>query len=100
MQCGVDRVALPGRGLLRVPQEGPRVDGQFEQVMQPLEAGAVAQPHPGLAEPARREAVAVGQANVIALEPAQKDAQTIEFNVALKPDEERVITYRVRYEWR
>lgn len=30
----------------------------------------------------------------------KKDAQTIEFNVPLKADEERVITYRVRYEWK
>jgi hypothetical protein len=30
----------------------------------------------------------------------KKDAQTIEFNVPLKPDEERIITYRVRYEWK
>jgi hypothetical protein len=30
----------------------------------------------------------------------KKDAQTIEFNVPLKPDEERAVTYRVRYDWR
>ena len=30
----------------------------------------------------------------------KKDAQTIEFNVTLQPDEERAITYRVRYEWK
>lgn len=30
----------------------------------------------------------------------RKDAQTIEFNVAVPPDTEKVITYRVRYEWR
>lgn len=30
----------------------------------------------------------------------KKDAQTIEFNVRLKPDEERTVTYRVRYDWR
>jgi hypothetical protein len=30
----------------------------------------------------------------------KKDAQTIEFRVPLKPDEERSITYRVRYDWR
>jgi hypothetical protein len=30
----------------------------------------------------------------------KKDAQTIEFRVPLKPDEERTITYRVRYDWR
>ena len=34
------------------------------------------------------------------LEFVKKDAQTIEFNAPLKPDEERVITYRVRYEWK
>jgi hypothetical protein len=45
--------------------------------MQPFKPGAVAQPHPGLAEPAR-EAVTVGQANVLVLEPAQERAQTIE----------------------
>ena len=28
----------------------------------------------------------------------KKDASTIEFLIALKPDEERVVTYRVRYE--
>ena len=78
VQRRVDRVALPGRGLLRIPQEGRRREGQLEQVMQPLEPGAVAQPHPGLAEAARREAVAVGQANVLVVEPAQEAAQTIE----------------------
>lgn len=31
---------------------------------------------------------------------AKKDAQTIEFTVPLKPDEERKVTYRVRYDWR
>ena len=30
----------------------------------------------------------------------KKDAQTIEFRVPLKPDEERKVTYRVRYEWK
>jgi hypothetical protein len=30
----------------------------------------------------------------------KKDAQTIEFRVPLKPDEERSVTYRVRYDWR
>jgi len=30
----------------------------------------------------------------------KKDASTIEFMVPLKPDEERTMTYRVRYEWR
>ncbi len=30
----------------------------------------------------------------------KKDASTIEFLVPLKPDEERSVTYKVRYEWR
>ena len=30
----------------------------------------------------------------------KKDAQTIEFEVAVPPDAEKVVTYRVRYEWR
>lgn len=30
----------------------------------------------------------------------KKDAQTIEFYIPVKPDEERSVTYRVRYEWR
>ena len=30
----------------------------------------------------------------------KKDAQTIEFNVRVAPDQEKVITYRVRYDWR
>lgn len=30
----------------------------------------------------------------------KKDAQTIEFNVPLKADEERTVSYRVRYDWR
>ena len=30
----------------------------------------------------------------------RKDASTIEFMVPLKPDEERSVTYRVRYEWK
>ncbi len=30
----------------------------------------------------------------------KKDAQTIEFNVNVPPDAEKVITYRVRYEWK
>ncbi|QYM77923.1 DUF4139 domain-containing protein [Horticoccus luteus] len=29
----------------------------------------------------------------------KKDANTIEFTVPVKPDEERTVTYRVRYEW-
>lgn len=29
----------------------------------------------------------------------KKDANTIEFHVPVKPDEERVVTYRVRYQW-
>jgi hypothetical protein len=31
---------------------------------------------------------------------AKKDAQTIEFNVVVPADTEKVITYRARYEWR
>ena len=31
---------------------------------------------------------------------AKKDAQTIEFNLSVPPDTERVITYRVRYDWK
>ena len=30
----------------------------------------------------------------------KKDAQTIEFNVTVPPDAEKVVTYRVRYEWK
>lgn len=30
----------------------------------------------------------------------KKDASTIDFKVTLKPDEERTVTYRVRYEWK
>ena len=30
----------------------------------------------------------------------KKDAQTIEFRVPLKPNEERTMTYRVRYDWK
>ena len=30
----------------------------------------------------------------------KKDAQTVEFNVSVPPDAEKVVTYRVRYEWR
>jgi hypothetical protein len=30
---------------------------------------------------------------------AKTDAQTIEFRIPLKPDEERVITYTVHYSW-
>jgi len=30
----------------------------------------------------------------------KRDAQTIEFRIPLRPDEERVVTYRVRYDWR
>ncbi|MDO8540518.1 MAG: hypothetical protein Q7S40_08805 [Opitutaceae bacterium] len=30
----------------------------------------------------------------------KKDAQTIEFEIPVKPDEERIVTYRVRYDWR
>ncbi len=30
----------------------------------------------------------------------KKDAQTIEFNVSVPPDAEKVVTYRVRYEWK
>ncbi len=33
-------------------------------------------------------------------ESTKKDAQTVEFRVSLKPDEERSVTYRVRYDWR
>ena len=33
-------------------------------------------------------------------EYTKKDAQTIEFNVPLKPNEERSVTYRVRYDWK
>ena len=29
----------------------------------------------------------------------KKDAQTIEFRIALKPDEEAVVTYKVHYSW-
>jgi hypothetical protein len=31
---------------------------------------------------------------------AKKDAQTVEFQVTVPPDAEKVVTYRVRYEWR
>ena len=27
------------------------------------------------------------------------DAQTVEFRVTLKPDEEKTVTYRVQYNW-
>ncbi len=30
----------------------------------------------------------------------KKDAQTVEFHVTVPPDSEKVVTYRVRYEWR
>jgi hypothetical protein len=30
----------------------------------------------------------------------KKDAQTVEFNVTIPPDAEKIVTYRVRYEWR
>jgi hypothetical protein len=30
----------------------------------------------------------------------KKDAQTIEFRVKIAPDQEKVVTYRVRYDWR
>ena len=30
----------------------------------------------------------------------KKDAQTIEFNVTVPPDTEKIVTYRVRYDWR
>jgi hypothetical protein len=30
----------------------------------------------------------------------KKDAQTIEFKIPLKPNEERSVTYKVRYDWR
>ena len=30
----------------------------------------------------------------------KKDAQTIEFHVTIPPDSEKVVTYRVRYEWK
>jgi hypothetical protein len=30
----------------------------------------------------------------------RKDAQTVEFEVTVPPDAEKVVTYRVRYEWR
>lgn len=30
----------------------------------------------------------------------KKDAQTIEFNVTIPPDAEKVVTYRVRYDWK
>lgn len=30
----------------------------------------------------------------------KKDAQTIEFNVTVPPDTEKVVTYRVRYDWK
>lgn len=33
-------------------------------------------------------------------ESTKKDAQTIEFRVNVPPDAEKVVTYRVRYEWR
>lgn len=33
-------------------------------------------------------------------EYVKKDAQTIEFTVPVKPDEERVVSYRVRYDWK
>ena len=33
-------------------------------------------------------------------ESTKKDAQTIEFRIPLKPDEERTVSYRVRYDWR
>ena len=33
------------------------------------------------------------------MDAEQKNANTIEFNVALKPDEEKVITYTTYYSW-
>ena len=30
----------------------------------------------------------------------KKDAQTVEFNVDVPADTEKVVTYRVRYDWR
>ena len=35
----------------------------------------------------------------MALHFEKKDAQTIEFRVPLKPDEEKTITYKVKYTW-
>jgi len=45
----VDRVAREPAGALDVVQESVRPERQFEDVMEQLPAGAVAEPHPELA---------------------------------------------------
>ena len=47
-----------------------RAERQLEDVVQELPAGAVAEPHPELTEPARRQPVARRQPDVLGLEPA------------------------------
>ena len=78
MERRVNRITLPGRCHLHVDHECGGTKGQLQQVVQPFKPGAVAEPHPNLPQPTRCEAVAVGQAHVFLVEPAQQHPQTIE----------------------
>ena len=71
MERGVDRVAAQAHRVLHVVQEGRRAERQLEDVVELLEAGAVAEPHAELAEAADGEPVAGREPDVLVVEPAE-----------------------------
>ena len=71
MERGVDRVAAETHRLLHVVQEGPRAERQLDDVVDLLEAGAVAELEAELEEAARGEPVAEREPDVLVVEPAE-----------------------------
>ena len=70
MERRVDRIAVEPDAGLGIVQEGRGAERQLDDVMQELEARAIAEPQPELAEASRSEAVAAGQPDVLVVQPA------------------------------
>src|SRR5262245_40626678 len=71
MERGVDRVPPETHRLLHVVQEGPRAERQPDDVVDLLEAGAVAEFEAELEEAARGEPVAGWEPDVLIVEPTE-----------------------------
>ena len=70
MEGRVERVARPADRTLHVMEEPGRAERELQDVVEVLEPGRVAQPHPHLAEPADGEPVAGREPGVLVLETA------------------------------
>src|SRR5262249_54977567 len=71
VECGVNRVPPETHRLLHVVQEGPRAERQLDDVVDLLEAGAVAEFEAELEKAARSEPVAGREPDILITEPPE-----------------------------